>query len=110
MTEALDSAPIPPTPAEELAVLISKVTALSKYALDMTRLCIEIGEDLPDVVKAHVDSAIAELGPAGPQFYHTAAISPEDLEGLFPAGYGDNQPWYVVCVGRRPGLYASSCR
>ncbi|KAF8130398.1 hypothetical protein K438DRAFT_1999432 [Mycena galopus ATCC 62051] len=103
-----DGAPVPPTPTEELAVLVSKVTALSKYALDMTRLCIEIGEGLPDIVKAQVDSAITELTPAGPHFYHTAAISPDNLEALFPAGYSDNQPWYVVCVGHRPGLYASS--
>ncbi|KAF8179379.1 hypothetical protein K438DRAFT_1977432 [Mycena galopus ATCC 62051] len=108
MTETLDSVPISPTAAEELAALVSKATTLSKLALDMTRLCIEIGDGLPAVVKAQVDAAIAELAPVGPQFYRSAAIAPDDLEALFPSGYGDNQPWYVICVGRRPGLYASA--
>ncbi|KAF8210718.1 hypothetical protein K438DRAFT_1958940 [Mycena galopus ATCC 62051] len=102
-----DGAPVPPTPTEELAVLVSKVTALSKYALDMTRLCIEIGEGLPDIVKAQVDSAITELTPAARTFitlrpYHLTFGSP------LPCWLRDNQPWYVVCVGHRPGLYASS--
>jgi hypothetical protein len=42
------------------------------------------------------------------KFYHSAALAPDELDALFPAGYGDNIHWHVVCVGRRPGLYASA--
>jgi hypothetical protein len=33
---------IAPTSQQEMEALVSKVTALSKLALDMTRLCIEV--------------------------------------------------------------------
>ncbi|KAJ7797774.1 hypothetical protein B0H14DRAFT_3493261 [Mycena olivaceomarginata] len=94
----------PLTPAEELTALRFKVSSLSKLALDLTRLCIEINDDVPHIVKSHVDAAVAK---AAPKFYHSAAPAPDELEALFPPGYGDSIAWYVVCVGRRPGLYAS---
>ncbi|KAJ7353249.1 hypothetical protein DFH08DRAFT_956320 [Mycena albidolilacea] len=94
----------PLTLAEELTALRFKVSSLSKLALDLTRLCIEINDDVPHIVKSHVDAAVAK---AAPKFYHSAAPAPDELEALFPPGYGDSITWYVVCVGRRPSLYAS---
>ncbi|KAJ7797374.1 hypothetical protein B0H14DRAFT_3493785 [Mycena olivaceomarginata] len=88
----------PLSPAEELAALRSKVSSLSKLAWDLTY-------DVPRIVKSHADAAVAK---AAPKFYHSAALAPDELDTLFPAGYGDNIHWHVVCVGRRPGLYASA--
>ncbi|KAJ6548366.1 hypothetical protein B0H19DRAFT_1298949 [Mycena capillaripes] len=94
------------TPEQELAALIAQVGALSKIALDMTRHCIEINDQLPRVVRAQVDAALAGLTPA-PAFVQGAAPTPAELEAAFPPGRGDNQTWYVVCIGCRPGLYAT---
>jgi hypothetical protein len=35
------------TSQQEVAALVSKVTALSKLALDMTRLCIKVNGEFP---------------------------------------------------------------
>ncbi|KAJ7691220.1 hypothetical protein B0H14DRAFT_3532031 [Mycena olivaceomarginata] len=98
---------IAPTSEQEMAAVVSKVTAMSKLALDMTRLCIEVNDKLPAVVQAQVVDALASVAPQGPAFHHSAAPLPDEIDAMFPLGYGENQPWYVVCVGRRPGLYAS---
>ncbi|KAJ7229672.1 hypothetical protein B0H12DRAFT_1240204 [Mycena haematopus] len=93
---------------QELAAWVAKVTSLSKIALDVTRLCIEVNADLPAFLEAQVAAAVAQVTPPAPRFYRSAAIAPDDLDKLFPPGYGDNLAWHVVCVGRRPGLYATS--
>ncbi|KAJ7347682.1 hypothetical protein DFH08DRAFT_808464 [Mycena albidolilacea] len=95
----------PLSPAEELTALRFKVSSLTKLVLDLTRLCIEINDDVPHIVKSHVDTVVAKVAS---KFYHSAALVPDELEALFPAGYGDNIAWHVMCIGRRPGLYASS--
>ncbi|KAJ6464566.1 hypothetical protein C8R45DRAFT_1107437 [Mycena sanguinolenta] len=64
-------------------------------------------DELLAVVKRQLDAAVEKLTPPAPHFYHSAAPAPDDLAVLFPPGYGDNIAWHVVCVGRRPGLYAS---
>ncbi|KAJ6476814.1 hypothetical protein C8R45DRAFT_1102110 [Mycena sanguinolenta] len=96
------------TPEQQMRVLVSKINALTRTALDLTRQCVDINEEFPMVLKAHVDAAVARLAPAGPRFYHSAAPVPDELDKMFPPGYGDNIPWHVVCIGRRPGLYASA--
>jgi hypothetical protein len=81
--ELSENAPL--TPAEELTALRFKVSSLSKLALDVTRLCIEINgkfrchfffiffsdgvctDDMPHVVKSHVDAAVAK---AAREFNH----------------------------------------
>ncbi|KAJ7722467.1 hypothetical protein B0H14DRAFT_3520318 [Mycena olivaceomarginata] len=95
---------IAPTSEQEMAALVSKVTVMSKLALDMTRLCIEINDKLPAVVQGQVVAALAS--PWAP-FSITAPPDEIDIDAMFPAGYGEHQAWYVVCVGRHPGLYAS---
>ncbi|KAJ7442102.1 hypothetical protein B0H11DRAFT_2251729 [Mycena galericulata] len=122
-----------PTPEEELAALVAQVGALSKLALDMTRSCIDISDSIPRIVRAQVippiakilppgplfdsiprivraqvDAAIAKILPPGPLFFRSVAPTPAQIEARFPPGTGDNQPWYVVCIGRSPGLYATS--
>ncbi|KAJ7500348.1 hypothetical protein B0H11DRAFT_2225892 [Mycena galericulata] len=108
MANTSPNAPTAPTPEEELAALVAQVAALSKLALDVTRHCIDISDQIPRVVRAQVSAAVAENTPSGPAFLCTVGPSPGRMEALFPPGQGDNQPWYVVCVGHRPGLYASS--
>ncbi|KAJ7118297.1 hypothetical protein C8R44DRAFT_878905 [Mycena epipterygia] len=96
-----------PTPQQELAALVAKVAALSKLALDLTRQCIDINQDLPRVVDLQVAAAMAEP-PSEVEFVQGVAITPDALDTLFPPGVGDFQPWYVVCIGRELGLYPSS--
>ncbi|KAJ6451806.1 hypothetical protein C8R45DRAFT_1041692 [Mycena sanguinolenta] len=81
---------------------------LSKLGLEVTRHCLEVNERLPPVLQAHVEAALAELRPPSPLFYKGIAPTPAHLEEMFPAGSGDGQMWHVVCVGRQPGLYATS--
>ncbi|KAJ7808205.1 hypothetical protein B0H14DRAFT_3482605 [Mycena olivaceomarginata] len=107
MAQNFTATTIAPTSEQEMASLVSKVTAMSKLALDMTRLCIEINDKLPAVVQGQVVAALASVAPLGPVFHHSAAPLPDEIDAMFPAGYGEHQAWYVVCVGRRPGLYAS---
>ncbi|KAJ6448080.1 hypothetical protein C8R45DRAFT_1114217 [Mycena sanguinolenta] len=82
--------------------------ALTKLIVDMTRLCLDVQDKLPRVVRAEVEAAVAEVRPPTPIFYQGVAPTPAQMEGMFPAGRGDNQQWHVVCVGRQPGLYATS--
>ncbi|KAJ7898274.1 hypothetical protein B0H14DRAFT_3424633 [Mycena olivaceomarginata] len=98
---------IAPTSQQEMEALVSKVTALSKLALDMTRLCIEVNDALPAVVQGKIVDALAAVSSPAQVFYHSAAPLPDEIDAMFPPGLFDNQPWHVVCVGRRPGLYAS---
>ncbi|KAF8187857.1 hypothetical protein K438DRAFT_1972561 [Mycena galopus ATCC 62051] len=121
------SAPVPnaATPDLELAALLTQVTALSKLAvdvthwsldlndkalsklaLDMTRHCIDINDKLPRIVRAQVAAALSELR-AALGFYQGIAPTPSQLDALFPPGRGDNQTWYVICIGCQPGLYAT---
>ncbi|KAJ6570823.1 hypothetical protein DFH09DRAFT_1312866 [Mycena vulgaris] len=114
-----------PTPAQELAALVAQVADLSQLALDLTAKCIDINQQLPIVVASQVAAAVAELtrtfffsflcytlayllAIADVEFVEGVAITPDALEALFPPGVGDYQSWYVVCIGREPGLYPSS--
>ncbi|KAJ6575725.1 hypothetical protein DFH09DRAFT_1311778 [Mycena vulgaris] len=95
-------------PAEELAALIAHVSALSKLALSMTKHCIEIHDAIPKVVASQVAAALAGTLPPAPQFIEGGAITPANLAATHPPGHGDHQSWYVVIVGREPGMYRSS--
>ncbi|KAJ7862583.1 hypothetical protein B0H14DRAFT_2575250 [Mycena olivaceomarginata] len=73
----------------------------------MTRLCIDVNDNLPALVQSQVAAAVAAVTSPGPKWYHSPAPSPDEMDAMFPPGYLDNVQWYVVCVGRRPGLYSS---
>ncbi|KAJ7893423.1 hypothetical protein B0H14DRAFT_3427495 [Mycena olivaceomarginata] len=90
------------TSEQEMAALVAKVTTLSKLALDMTRLCIDVNDNLPALVQSQVAAAVAAVTSPGPKWYHSPAPSPDEMDAMFPPGYLDNVQWYVVCVGRRP--------
>ncbi|KAK7053968.1 hypothetical protein R3P38DRAFT_3171426 [Favolaschia claudopus] len=90
---------------------------LSLLALDMAKHCVEINEKLPRVIAAEVATARWEEEAAAfgslnvndrddrPTFVQGVAPTPDEMETTFQPGNGDNQNWYVVCVGRMPGLY-----
>ncbi|KAJ7817178.1 hypothetical protein B0H14DRAFT_2602184 [Mycena olivaceomarginata] len=113
---------------EELAALVSQVAALSKLAVDLsercldvndkalsklalevTRHCIDIHDKIPHVVRVQVDAAVA-LYHNAPAFFENIAPTPDEMGAEYPPGRGDNQAWYVVCVGRQPGFYVTSYR
>ncbi|KAJ7735300.1 hypothetical protein B0H14DRAFT_3516876 [Mycena olivaceomarginata] len=91
MAQNFTATTIAPTSEQEMASLVSKVTAMSKLALDMTRLCIEINDKLPAVVQGQVVAALASVAPLGPVFHHSAAPLPDEIDAMFPAGYGEHQ-------------------
>jgi hypothetical protein len=43
----------------------------------------------------------------GPDFEVGVAITPDALERRFPSGVAELAAWYVVAVGREPGLFLS---
>ncbi|KAJ6452168.1 hypothetical protein C8R47DRAFT_1229514 [Mycena vitilis] len=102
------------TSDQDMAAMVSQLAALSKLALKMTALCIDVGERLPHVIQAQVDAKVAAAldaaMPSDPavEFYRSAGPTPDEIDAQFPQGRGDNQEWHVVCVGRNPGLYATS--
>ncbi|KAJ6566708.1 hypothetical protein B0H19DRAFT_1257900 [Mycena capillaripes] len=79
-----------PTPEQELAALAMQITDLSKLAI-------------PAVVAAHV----AAIRPTV-MFEWGTAPTPDEMETAFPSGPNESGVWYVVCVGRQPGLYFNS--
>ncbi|KAJ7728066.1 hypothetical protein B0H16DRAFT_1470655 [Mycena metata] len=118
---------------KEMEVLISRLTALSKLGLEMTRHCIDVTEAIPRVIRAQVDAQVdailegatnasgedlsllqffslksSTVEPAGPTWYSTPAPTPAQMEARYPPGVNDDIPHYVVCIGRVPGLYTSS--
>ncbi|KAJ7301353.1 hypothetical protein DFH08DRAFT_978831 [Mycena albidolilacea] len=97
---------------EELAALVSQVTALSKLAVDLsercinvddkalsklalevTRHCIDIHNKIPHVVRVQVDAAVAFYHNA-PTFFENIAPTPDEMDAEYPPGREDNQAWY----------------
>ncbi|KAJ7352560.1 hypothetical protein DFH08DRAFT_805774 [Mycena albidolilacea] len=78
------------TSQQEMAALVSKVTVLSKLALDMTRLCIEVNDNLPAVVQSQVATATAAVTPPSPKWYHSPTPSLDKMDTMFPSSYLDN--------------------
>ncbi|KAJ7694391.1 hypothetical protein B0H17DRAFT_1132024 [Mycena rosella] len=69
--------------------------------------------DINDTIPAVIASQIAEatdaaLNPPGPLLLHGLPKTPPEMADMFPPGVGDFQSWYVVIVGREPGLYGSA--
>ncbi|KAJ7695226.1 hypothetical protein B0H16DRAFT_1741234, partial [Mycena metata] len=81
---------------QEMEVLISRLTALSKLGLEMTRHCIDVTEAIPRVIRAQVDAQVdailegaanASVEPApGPTWYSTPAPTPAQMEARYPPG------------------------
>ncbi|KAJ7763848.1 hypothetical protein B0H16DRAFT_1718481 [Mycena metata] len=109
----------PNSAAQEMEVLISRLTALSKLGLEMTRHCINVTEAIPRVIRAQVDAQVdaildraatvnaSEPAP-GPTWYSSPAPTPAEMEARYPPGPNDDIAHYVVCIGRAPGLDITS--
>ncbi|KAJ7259466.1 hypothetical protein C8J57DRAFT_1515534 [Mycena rebaudengoi] len=80
--------------------------------LETTRLAVEVQNRLPAVLAA-VEIAAAQAAqvyahaaepsrPPGPPFTEGVAITPDALETFIPES---GNIWYVVIIGRQPGLY-----
>ncbi|KAJ7277867.1 hypothetical protein C8J57DRAFT_1222649 [Mycena rebaudengoi] len=65
--------------------------------VESTCLAVEVQNRLPAVMAASLARS------AGPPFTSGVAITPDALETFIPASTGEI--WYVVIVGREPGLY-----
>lgn len=50
-----------------------------------------------------VEAAAAAAAAAAPLFVRQTPRTPAELEAAFPPGSGEI--WYVVVIGREPGLY-----
>ncbi|KAJ7926305.1 hypothetical protein B0H13DRAFT_1862351 [Mycena leptocephala] len=100
------------TPDQELAVLVSKVAALSKLALDMTRHCLDVSDNLPASSKLKWTPKLQRRSrtwlfvATGATFYRSDAPTPDEMDAMFPPGRNDDLA-HVIRVGREPGLYTS---
>ncbi|KAJ7291348.1 hypothetical protein C8J57DRAFT_1491841 [Mycena rebaudengoi] len=101
MIQTTSSIPIP-----EMDAFTAKVTRLSKLAVELTTLAIEVQTELAGVVAAQIEAALADEAPDHVWVAGTP-LTPDDLEAKFPPGSGDTQTWYIVLRCRNPGLYAS---
>ncbi|KAJ7655489.1 hypothetical protein B0H17DRAFT_1146427 [Mycena rosella] len=89
--------------------------ALSKQALEMTALCLDVKGLVPPAFIAAAQHAAVIIAAASVAplphdllWVQGVALTPAQLEAKFgPGGLGDDLPWQVVCIGREPGLYAS---
>ncbi|KAJ6499770.1 hypothetical protein DFH09DRAFT_1076369 [Mycena vulgaris] len=121
-TILMNAATTSPTPTQELAALVAKVAALSKLALEMTKLTMDIDgmarltssflthfilDAIPNVIASQVAEAVAaiqrksiqlpldpispSLPASAPQFVEGVASTPDQMEAMFPPGFGDHQ-------------------
>ncbi|KAJ7122453.1 hypothetical protein C8R44DRAFT_876744 [Mycena epipterygia] len=112
MTSVELSATTAPTPAQELEALVALVAQLSAASLEATRLSVEVQAKLPAIAaKLAASDANATPGSstavdAAPLFVHCTPKTPGELQDAFPPGSGEI--WYVVIIGREPGMYRTS--
>ncbi|KAJ7203720.1 hypothetical protein C8J57DRAFT_1259583 [Mycena rebaudengoi] len=84
MTQTTSSIPIP-----EMDAFTAKVARLSKLAVELTTLAIEV-QKLAGVVAAQIEAALADEAPDHVWVTGTP-LTPDDLEAKFPPGSGDTQ-------------------
>ncbi|KAJ7110502.1 hypothetical protein C8R44DRAFT_883639 [Mycena epipterygia] len=115
MTSIDLSATTAPTPAQELEVLVALVAQLSAASLEATHLSVEVQAKLPTIAAKPAVSdaqlAAAQLAATSdasaaadvtPLFVGRTPKTPSELQAEFPPGSGE--VWYVVIIGREPGL------
>ncbi|KAJ6611647.1 hypothetical protein B0H10DRAFT_2223810 [Mycena sp. CBHHK59/15] len=95
------------TPAQELEALVALVARLSAASLEATHLAAQIQATLPTTIASQIAAAApAPVARAPPAFVRTVAQTPVALETAFPEGSGE--VWYVVIIGREPGMYRTA--
>ncbi|KAJ7198695.1 hypothetical protein C8J57DRAFT_1262251 [Mycena rebaudengoi] len=98
--------PTAPSPSTEFEAFTAKVASISKLAVELTKMAIDV-QKLPAIVAAQVEAAARAVLP-DTLWVRGTPLTPDELEAKFPPGNGDHQTWYVVIRGRNPGLYPSS--
>ncbi|KAJ7260165.1 hypothetical protein C8J57DRAFT_1514872 [Mycena rebaudengoi] len=93
-------------PSVEMETFVAKVAALSKLAVDLTKLAIEVQTELPRIVHLQM-GAVSEDDNDDYLWAAGTPLTPDEMEAKIPPGVGENQTWYVVLRGRNPGLYPS---
>ncbi|KAJ6613234.1 hypothetical protein B0H10DRAFT_2222421 [Mycena sp. CBHHK59/15] len=104
MTDDSLAATSPTSPEQELAALVAKVAMLSKMSFDMTQLSLDVQAQIPAVIASHIVVAVAEVTSPTLVFVQGVPRTPTQLEAMLPPGFGDTGAWYIVCIGREPGL------
>ncbi|KAJ7637794.1 hypothetical protein B0H17DRAFT_1197422 [Mycena rosella] len=113
--------------SQEMNALITLVARLSAVSLEATRLAVEVQAKLPAVIASEAAAAVAveaaattakataeavaaaNAGTASddddpdPVWVRRTPITPAALAARHPDGTGE--VWYVVTIGREPGLY-----
>ncbi|KAJ7916075.1 hypothetical protein B0H13DRAFT_2451280 [Mycena leptocephala] len=103
MTDTSPKRPLPPPPRRSWRRCSESGRFVSPLRVHHPAL-FPIAREDSSCCAAHV----AALSPRAPEFEVGVAITPEALERRFPPGVGDLATWYVVAVGREPGLFISS--
>ncbi|KAJ7250003.1 hypothetical protein C8J57DRAFT_1239564 [Mycena rebaudengoi] len=88
-TAATQTTASPPSSAE-METFVVKVAALSKLAIDLTKLAIEVQTELPRIVGLQIGTVAEEddddyLWAAG------TPLTPDEMEAKIPPGVGENQ-------------------
>ncbi|KAJ7170311.1 hypothetical protein C8R43DRAFT_944830 [Mycena crocata] len=92
------------TPMLTLRLAVVPGVALSKQALQLTGLCLDIKDQIRHTF-AVVEAAVAAATPTVPP---PAPLTPNQLEASHPQGICDDLAWQVVCIGREPGMFISA--
>ncbi|KAJ6554109.1 hypothetical protein B0H10DRAFT_1967952 [Mycena sp. CBHHK59/15] len=92
------------SPEEELQALIANVAQLAKQSVALTKMCRDLQEELPGIIariarpRPSTDAIFVRGVPKAPVQVELETRSAQD---------GNSIAWYVVWIGREPGLYAS---
>ncbi|KAJ6631649.1 hypothetical protein B0H10DRAFT_2207271 [Mycena sp. CBHHK59/15] len=98
MTSTPANATTPSNSSDELQALVAQVSALSKMALDMTTICIDVQAKLPHVVASKVAAAVEAVKPEAPGWVRSVPRTPGQLEAAHPPGSGDDLSKYSLHV------------
>ncbi|KAJ6543672.1 hypothetical protein B0H10DRAFT_2218717 [Mycena sp. CBHHK59/15] len=104
MSTTHSAAPNASTPQQELDALVAKVAALARLSVDLTRLSLDIQDTFPAVMM----QVAAMSAASAPTVVRGVPQTPDEVEAAHPPSPNDPQSWYVVIVGREPGLYTNS--
>ncbi|KAJ7231647.1 hypothetical protein C8J57DRAFT_1251010 [Mycena rebaudengoi] len=81
--------PTAPSPSAEFEAFTAKVASISKLAVELTKMAIDV-QKLPAIVAAQVEAAVRAVLP-DTLWVRGTPLTPDELEAKFPPGNGDHQ-------------------
>ncbi|KAJ6506410.1 hypothetical protein C8R47DRAFT_1209587 [Mycena vitilis] len=101
-TAQLNATTTPSSPPEELRAVIATVNALVERARALTAVVEDLQELLPHILD-RIDTPLSD-----PIFVRVHPVcTPAQVTAQFANHPDGSRPWWVVYVGREPGLYTT---